>query len=92
MEVCAGKTQDLQIQNDLDQALVQALLQGHGSLHGTLSPTLLIIGRLLLVLEADTATALALDLLETLHALMLLLGQLPEEVSYASKTTSSWWK
>ena len=44
MRVCAGRTQGTHVQN----GLVQVLLQLHGSFHGILSSTPLILGRSLL--------------------------------------------
>lgn len=79
MGVCMGRTQGMKIQ----KGLVQVLLHDHGGFHGILSPTPLILRRLLQVLENGAAATLALHLQETLGALAFLFGQLAKEVTHA---------
>lgn len=66
----------------ISKGLIQVLLQPNGSFHGVLGFTTLILGEFLYILEEVTAPALVLHLQETLSALVLLLGQLVEEVAH----------
>ena len=78
MRICAGRAQGMKIQ----EGLVQVLLQGQGSFHGLLGFTPLILRWLLHILKECTASAIVLQLEETLGALALLLGQFAEKVAY----------
>ena len=82
MRVCAGRTQGMQIQ----EGLVQALLQGQGSFHGLLGFTPFILRWLLHILEECMAPAIVLQLKERLRALALLLGQFAEEVTHTLRS------
>ena len=72
---------------------VQAqVLHENGSFHSVLGLIPLILGRLLCLLKDDADTALVLYLLETLGALVLLLGQFAEKCPTCPESHPPWWK
>lgn len=78
MGFCISRTQATKIQ----KGLVQVLLPDHGSFHGILNFTPLILRRLLQVLEKDVTAMLVLHLQEILCALAFLFNQLAEKVTH----------